>query len=205
MHILKTLQIILNNVVLTMENIKYEIKQLKKTLTTQDFFDNFYDFNLVQGYCKECPRYNTNYSCSPLDINIEKFVLDYDYIDIYVTQLFFESKDYEKDYTSDELKDFLYNTFFQEKKKMTEKLLNYEKELPCAQSLTGPCNHCAENCKEIYSECKHPEIRRYSLASIGMDSKKILKELFDIDLLLINGVLPKYLNNVTSILYKKNN
>ena len=78
-----------------------------------------------------------------------------------------------------------------------------EKDYSKAESLTGPCNHCAENCKELFSKCKHPEIRRYSLASIGMDSRKILKDLFDIELLLINGVLPKYLNNVTSILYKK--
>ena len=80
-------------------------------------------------------------------------------------------------------------------KKGGNAFLESEKEYPKAQSLTGPCNHCAENCKELFSECKHPEIRRYSLASIGMDSRKILKDLFDIELLLINGVLPKYLNN----------
>ena len=128
---------------------------------------------------------------------------EFDYIDIHVTQLFFEPEQYEKEYTADELKEFLYNTFFQEKKKIADKVWKSEKKYTKAESLTGPCNHCAENCKELYSQCKHPEIRRYSLASIGMDSRKILKELFDIDLILINGVLPKYLNNVTSILYKK--
>lgn len=186
-----------------MNKIEYEVKRYKKTLTTKEFFDRFYDFDLVQGYCKNCPRYDTNFSCSPVDIDIEDFVRGFDYIDIHVTQLFFEPEYYEKDYTSEELKEFLYNTFFQEKKKIAAKVLESEKEYVKAESLTGPCNHCAENCKELYSECKHPEIRRYSLASIGMDSRKILKELFDIDLLLINGVLPKYLNNITSILYKK--
>ena len=185
-----------------MEDIVYDVKHFKKTLTTREFFDRFYNFNLVQGYCKECPRYNTNYSCSPVEIDIEKFVFEYDFIDIHVTQLFFEAEDYEKDYTSDELKEFLYNTFFKEKKKVVDMVLDSEKNYSKAQSLTGPCNHCAENCKQLYSECKHPEIRRYSLASIGMDSRKILKDLFDIELLLINGVLPKYLNNVTTILYK---
>lgn len=186
-----------------MEDIVYDVKHYKKTLTTEEFFNRFYNFDLVQGYCKECPRYDTNYSCSPLGIDIEKYVLEYDFIDIHVTQLFFEAEDYEKDYSPDELKNFLYNTFFKEKKKIVDKVLESEKTYTKAQSLTGPCNHCAENCKELYPECKHPEIRRYSLASIGMDSRKILKDLFDIELLLINGVLPKYLNNVTSILYKK--
>lgn len=186
-----------------MKEIDYEVKHFKKTLTTKEFFEKFYNFELVQGFCKECPRYDTNYSCSPVDIDIKNFVLEYDFIDIHVTQLFFEPKDYEKEYNPDELKELLYNTFFKEKQKIVNKVLESEKDYSKAESLTGPCNHCAENCKELFSKCKHPEIRRYSLASIGMDSRKILKNLFDIELLLINGVLPKYLNNVTSILYKK--
>ncbi|RAP44378.1 MAG: hypothetical protein BZ135_08445 [Methanosphaera sp. rholeuAM6] len=186
-----------------MSDIEYEVKRFKKTLTTEEFFDRFYNFDLVQGYCKECPRYDTNYSCSPVDINIREFILGFDYIDLFVTQLLFEPKYYEKDYTPDELKDFLSKSFFKEKQKVVDKVLDSEKTYTKAQSLTGPCNHCVENCKQVYDECIHPEIRRYSLASLGFDSKKILKDLFDIDLLLINGVLPKYLNNITSILYKK--
>lgn len=186
-----------------MSDIDYEVKKYKKTLSTSEFYERFFNFDYVQNFCKECPRYDTNYSCSPVDMDIKKFVLEYDYIDIHVTQLLFNPEDYEKDYSEDELKDFLYNTFFKEKNKVATEIFESEKNYTKAQSLTGPCNHCAENCKELYSSCKHPEIRRYSLASIGMDSKKILKDLFNIDLLLINGVLPKYLNNISSILYKK--
>ena len=186
-----------------MDDIDYKVIQHKKTLTTKEFFDRFYNFDLVQGYCKECPRYDTNYSCSPVNIDIKDFVLGYDYVDVYVTQLFFNAEDYEKNYSAEELKEFLFNSFYKEKQKITRKVLELEKDYPKAQSLTGPCNHCAENCKELYSECKHPEIRRFSFVFLGMDSKKILKDLFDIDLILINGVLPKYLNNVTSLFYKK--
>ena len=160
---------------LTMKDIDYEVKHYKKTLTTREFFDNFYNFDLVQGFCKECPRYNTNYSCSPVDMDIKSFVFEYDFIDIHVTQLFFEPDDYKKDYSSEELKEVLYNTFFKEKQKVVNKVLESEKDYLKAQSLTGPCNHCAENCKELFPECKHPEIRRYSLASIGMDSRKIFR------------------------------
>lgn len=184
-------------------DIDYKVTRHKKTLPTKEFYDRFSNFDLVQGYCKNCPRYDTNYSCSPLDIDIKKYILNYDYIDIIVTQLFFKPEDYEKDYSSDELKDFLANSFFIEKQKVVDYLLEQEKNYTKAESITGPCNYCREDCKKEYSECIHPEIRRYSLASLGIDSKKILKDLFDIDLLLINGVLPKYLNNISSILYTK--
>lgn len=183
--------------------INYKMEVKKKTLTTEEFYNRFSNFSLVQGYCKECPRYDTNYSCSPLDIDIKNFILDFEYVDIYVTQLFFKKEDYSKDYKEDELKKVLAESYFKEKDKIVKKIKNEEKNYIKAESITGPCNECNEKCKEIYDKCIHPEIRRFSLASLGIDSQKILKELFDIELLLINGKLPKYLNNITSILYSK--
>lgn len=183
--------------------IDYEVKRYTKTLKTDEFYNRFNNFELVQSYCKQCPRYDTNYSCSPVDINIKEFIEDYDYIDITVTQLFFKTEDYEKDYSREELNEVLNNTYYVEREKTVENILKIEKSYKHAQSLTGPCNHCVKDCKNKYDECIHPEIRRFSLASLGIDSKKILKDLFDIDLLLIEGELPKYLNNISSLLYSK--
>ena len=90
-----------------MDDIDYKVIQHKKTLTTKEFFDRFYNFDLVQGYCKECPRYDTNYSCSPVNIDIKDFVLGYDYVDVYVTQLFFNAEDYEKNYSAEKNKKLL--------------------------------------------------------------------------------------------------
>lgn len=184
--------------------IEYEVKRYTKTLTTSDFYNRFSNFNTVQGYCKECPRYDTNYSCSPLDIDIEEYITSYDFIDITVTQLFFKTEDYEKQYTKEELNEVLNDTYYKERQKTVDNIIELENNLKHAESITGPCNYCTSNCKEKYDKCIHPEIRRFSLASLGMDSKKILKDLFDIELLLIEGELPKYLNNVSSILYSKN-
>lgn len=182
-------------------DIDYEVKRMTKTLDTSEFYEKFSNFDLVQGYCKQCPRYDTNYSCSPLDINIKEYILDYDFIDITVTQLFFKIEDYEKDYTKEELNEVLNNSYYQERKKTVDEIIEKEKTLSHAESITGPCNHCVADCKNKYDECIHPEIRRFSLASLGMDSKKILKDLFDIELLRIEGQLPKYLNNISSLLY----
>lgn len=184
-----------------MNNIEYRVKRHCRTLTTLEFYERFSNFELVQSYCKECPRYDTNYSCSPVDIDIKDFITNYDYIDIIVTQLFFKEKDYNSEYSKEELNKVLNETFFKEKQKIVDKVKKDEKKYSKATSLTGPCNYCTPNCKKVYDKCIHPEIRRYSLASLGIDSSKILKELFNIKLLLINGKLPKYLNNITSILY----
>lgn len=181
----------------------YEVKRFKKTLRTDEFYDRFFNFDLVQGYCKECPRYDTNYSCSPVDINIKEFIHEYEFIDIYVTQLLFNVEDYEREYTKESFNDFLNESYYKERDMIQQKVKDMESDYSKAISLTGPCNHCASNCKKLYDECIHPEIRRFSLASLGLDSRKILKDLFDIELLLIEGKLPRYMNNVTSILYTK--
>lgn len=193
----------MNNEMSFMLEIDYDVKRYRKTLKTDDFYNRFNNFDLVQSYCKQCPRYDTNYSCSPLDINIKEYVLGYDYIDIVVTQLFFRIEDYEKEYSKESLNEVLNSSYYKERDKTFEKILEEENNYPKAQSITGPCNHCAKDCRKKFDKCIHPEIRRFSLASLGLDSKKILKELFDIELLLIEGQLPRYLNNVCSILYTK--
>ena len=43
-----------------MSNIEYEVKRQRKTLTTKEFYDRFSNFEVVQGYCRGCSRYNTN-------------------------------------------------------------------------------------------------------------------------------------------------
>ena len=88
-----------------MSNIEYEVKRQRKTLTTKEFYDRFSNFEVVQGYCRGCSRYNTNYSCSPLDIDIQNYIESYDYIDIVITQLFFNKEDYQAIYSPDELND----------------------------------------------------------------------------------------------------
>ncbi len=182
-------------------DLDYEIKKYYKTLSTREFYDRFSDLELIQGYCKECPRYNTNYSCSPLDIDIEEFIVSYDYVDIEVTQLFFKKEDYERFYTKEEFDYVFKNTFLKERDIVVEKIKEREKSLEHANALTGPCNYCCKRCREEYDECQHPEIRRFSLASLGIYSGKLLKDLFDIDLIPLEKALPKYLTNLTAILY----
>jgi len=181
--------------------VDYELKRHTKTMTTRKFYERFSNFDLIQGYCRECPRYGTNYSCSPLDLDIEEFFNSYDYIDIIVSQLFFKPEDYERKYTKEVFDQVINDTLVKERKKVVKEVLEREKTYAKAQALTGPCNHCVKNCREVYDECIHPEIRRYSLASLGIHTSKVLKDLFDIDLIKIEKELPKYLNNVTTILY----
>ncbi len=184
-----------------MYDIDYKVKRQKKTLPTNELFDRFANFDRVHGFCRECPRYNTNFSCSPVDIDIKEYVLDYDYADIIVTQLFFKKEDYERPYTEDEFKQILRNTFYKERNITIDKIKEREENIEHANRVTGSCNICCENCREVYDECQHPDLIRYSVSSLGFDSTKILKDLFDIDLILIDKGLPKYLNNVSFLLY----
>jgi len=180
----------------------YELKRYVKILDTGTFYENFSKFDRVQGFCKNCPRYNTNFSCSPVeDINIENFVKQYDKAKIVVTQLLFKKEYYEKEFTKKEFDEFINSTFIKEREYIKEIIKNEENDHSKSISLTGPCNYCRKDCKKVFDKCKYPEIRRFTLASLGLDANKILKELFDIDLILIEKKLPKYMNNVTVLLY----
>ena len=188
-----------------MNNMKidYSVERVRKTLTTQDFIDRFSNYSMVQGFCKECPRYDTNYSCSPLKIDPHDYILSYDYVDIIKTQLFYKKENCKKSYTKEEFDSIIDNTFQKERQLTVDSIKKEEATYEHAISLTGPCNECANDCKNQYDKCIHPEIRRYSLASLGIDSQKILKDLFGIELILLGKSLPEYMNNLTTLLYSK--
>ncbi len=186
-----------------MKKIEYELKEQIKTLTTEDFYNRFNNFEFTQSFCRKCFNYNQNFSCSPLEINIKDYILDFEYVDVIVTQLFFKKDDYTKEYSKEELDDIIKQTFIEEKKKVKNKLLTMENEYSKAESITGPCDYCKIKCKNKYDKCIYPDKKRYSLSSLGIDSEKILKDLFSIKLILIEGKLPKYMNNVSAILYNK--
>ncbi len=199
--------------------LTYEVNRYTKTMSTKDFYDKYADFNRVQGYCTQCARYDTNYSCSPLDIDTKEFILNYDYIDVTLTKLDFKKEDYEKEYTDEEFENVLKESFYPETNKTKENVFNQEKNYKKAISITGPCTLCDVDCRKEYDECIHPEKMRYSLASLGVDSRMVIEKLFNVPLIPINEnlsehlenneklskpKLPKYMNNVTSILYSKN-
>ncbi|MCD7781693.1 MAG: DUF2284 domain-containing protein [Methanosphaera sp.] len=183
--------------------IDYDVERVRKTLSTQEFYDRFSNYDEVQGHCKDCPRYDTNYSCSPIEDDPREYILNYDYVDIIKTQIFFKKEDYTRDYSKEEFDSIIDNTFHREREITVAQIKEEEASMTHAMSIIGPCNVCASDCKKQYDKCLHPEIRRYSLASLGIDSQKILKEVFGIELILLSKHLPKYMNNLTTLLYSK--
>lgn len=191
----------------------YKLSTLRKTLSTDEFYKKYNNYEKTQIFCRECFNYNQNYSCSPVDINIKDYITSFDNVDIIITHLDFDPSVYNRQYTQDELNQVINETFMQEKKNIKSILADEEKNYIKAESITGPCTYCKKSCpdefdekvdcRNKYDKCIHPEIRRYSMSSLGFDSELILKDLFDIDLILIEpGKLPKYMNNVSAILYK---
>lgn len=190
----------------------YTLTTLRKTLSTDEFYNKYNNYEKTQGFCRECFNYNQNYSCSPLDINIQEYITSFDNVDIIITKLDFTEDVYNKKYSQDELNSIINDTFMKEKNNIKQKLLDEEKNYIRSESITGPCTYCKEdfkeefktqvNCKDKFDKCLHPEHRRYSLSALGFDSEVILEDLFDINLILIKpGILPRYMNNISAILY----
>lgn len=186
------------------KDVKYTKTVNRKTLTTSEFYDKYNDLEKTQSKCRECFNYNNNFSCSPLDINIKKYILSFDYVDLVDVKLDYEPEDYEKTYTSEDLNMIINRSFMLEKIKTAKDLRAEESEYVRSESITGPCNECKINCKKEYDTCQYPQKMRYSLSSLGFDAELILKDVFDVELILIKpGKLPRYMNNVAAILYDK--
>ena len=181
----------------------YHVTKNKKTLTIDDYLDNFVDFNRTLNACKKCRAYNKNWACPDFDCNISSFYEPYEKIDLIYVRLIFDDSITNQRLDNNQLNKFLHETLFKEKNKLTEKLKMLEKNKNGVYLSSGYCNLCRK-CSKIRNEkCLFPDLRRNSVESIGGLVVKITREIFGTEVKWIddNGKVPEYLSILNAVLY----
>lgn len=163
-----------------------------KKITTSELMQ-FYKPDEIFGNCKNCPRYNKNWSCPPRAFNIEEFVTIFSYT--YVISIRFTLSEYSK-------KEEAIAAYYQYRKKTNYNLLERENE-NYTTLFAGHCERCAECTKVHEQECPHPEEIRYSYESLGFKVSDIVNFCFDEKLQWNNGTTTDSLLIVAGLLSDK--
>lgn len=152
-------------------------------------------------YCKSCPNYDKVWSCPPGVPGAKDFLGNYPEVITIAVKVIYNKEDRVGSITAEMLEKLRQNTYGKVKKILYETLLYIEKENPGTLLLgAGRCEQC-ENCSRILGlPCRKPEKMRYSLTAFGFDFKKLVKELFDQELLWSQADLPEYNLAVTAML-----
>ncbi len=154
-------------------------------------------------FCKNCNNYNSRWSCPPLKIDVNQFLLNFDYVYVIGVKIIYDAETITMADTTEKIKAITTQSLREVKKSLSNTLLALEHQIPDSISLSsGGCNIC-EHCKR-YDDlpCQYPEKMRHSLDSFGFDLTEITSDLLQIELRWSKGSLPEYYTLIHALLTK---
>jgi len=182
----------------------YRVEYRTSHIETPLFRKKYQDQEKFMAYCRECPRYNTRWSCPPLSFDVAEFLEPYTSVNLLCAKIDLDDETIWAADTEEKIKTMGWEIVSAVKRAADEKLRKLEARIPESLSLSsGGCILC-ENCtREEGEPCRQPDKMRYSLDAFGFDLSAITKDIFHIEILWCKGSLPEYFTLIHALLAKE--
>lgn len=179
----------------------YFIEYRKNCMLLPCFREKYQDTERYIAYCRECPRYDTVWSCPPLYLDVDAYLGQFAWVNILCARIILGNDVITEADTKEKIRAVGWEILLSVKLGMEEKLRRLEKHIPGSVSLSsGGCNLCKECSRKDGQPCRQPDKMRYSLDAFGFDLTAITKDMFDIDILWCKERLPDYFTLIHGIL-----
>ena len=179
----------------------YFVEYRKSSMLLTSFRQKYQNREKYMAYCRECPRYNTVWSCPPLAFDVGAYLGRFAWVNVLCAKIVPSSRVITDADTPEKIKAVGWEMLLSVKLDMEEKLRRLEKSLPGSVSLSsGGCNLCKACSRRDGIPCRQPDKMRYSLDAFGFDLTAITKDMFDIDILWCKERLPDYFTLIHGIL-----
>lgn len=173
----------------------YTIEQIKAEISVRDYVSGYVDFDATQDCCSRCPDYGKTWSCPPFGFDPVAFWNSFDVLQVYGYRLTYRGERTLKQMT---------DALWKEKERLDAELREQEKQYPGSEALSlGSCRLCKTCTRAEGGECRHPELVRHSIESVGGNVGKTLKDLCGIEIEWAkDGKLPEHFVLVGGLLKK---
>ncbi len=175
----------------------YTIEKMQRDISVEEYMKDYVNVEQFLEYCKACSNYETVWSCPSYDFNPEDYWKQYKNLHLVTRKIIFGP---------DVTEERSYEIMYEVKDMMSEELYEMEKKYPGSVSLSaGSCKLCKDlGCSRKEGKpCRHPNLMRYSIESIGGDVGRTVSKLMGIEIEWIEeGKLPSYFVLVGGLLTK---
>ena len=179
----------------------YKKSLYRNSMPMSEFINRYQNVEKYLAYCKECPNYNTLWSCPSLSFDIDGYLSKFSFIYLIAIKMDLSKETIEAADTAEKIKSVTKDILWKEKAWLQDKLLDAEKLLPGTTSFTaGGCTLCASCARKENKPCRQPDKMRYSLDSFGFDLSAITHDLLGYDIQWCKGRLPDYYTLVHAFL-----
>ncbi|MBO6293085.1 MAG: DUF2284 domain-containing protein [Selenomonas sp.] len=171
----------------------YSVEFRKSSMPMADFRRRYQDRKKFIAYCRECPRYDTVWSCPPLGFDADEYLKRFSWVSVVGAKIVLDKKVIEAADTADKMKDTGWKILSKVKLELEDKMRQMEGQVPGSVALSsGGCNMCKECSRKEWKPCRMPEKMRHSLDAFGFDLSAITKDMLGIEILWCRDRLPEY-------------
>ena len=182
----------------------YSVEYRTDHIEMPRFRQKYQDRDKFMAFCRECPRYDSLWSCPPLSFDVDTFLEPYTWINVLCAKICLDAETIRTADTAEKIKTIGWDIVSVVKLDTDERLRKLEAQVPESLSLSsGGCNLCKSCTRKSGSPCRQPDKMRYSLDAFGFDLTAITKDVFHIDILWCRDSLPEYFTLIHGLLADK--
>ena len=159
----------------------YIIEMHELTTNLDDFYQRYVDLEYTDKKCSQCSSYGYNWSCPSFNFDVNEIWGKYANIKLYFTKITFTDEFKKRNLSFKEFREYSIRLFQTEKRKILKKMLDEEKRLNGLFLTCGPCVLCIPCEKLNENPCKHPELMRYAVESVGVKVVECVRDYFDVE------------------------
>ena len=182
----------------------YTVEYGKNSMPMELFRQKYQDREKYLTYCRECPKYNTVWSCPPLKIDADAYLSKYAWVNVVGAKVILDHKVIEKADTPEKIKTVGWKIVSEVKLCLEEEMRKLESQLPGSVSLSsGGCSLCKTCTRKAGAPCRKPDKMRYSLDAFGFNLSAITKDMLGIEIMWCKDRLPDYFTLIHGILTRE--
>lgn len=167
--------------------MEYTHKFSSGPLLMDDIIENYFSLRKARGKCLRCSKYNKFWSCPEFGFDEKLLIEQFQYLYV-IGREYAVPKEHKQTITGVmRTKNYIEEVQARMNTESWRDLLEVEKDYPNAMTLRpGNCNICEaagiKCAKQNHERCRHSELMRFSMESLGLDADSIAK--FEVGMLL---------------------
>lgn len=181
--------------------MKYTVTSSQATMAADEFIRRYRDVERFRQYCLQCPGYGKSWSCPPFDFDPRTRSDGFTSVVLMGTTIEFDEATRAECKTAEQSSAVGHEAMQEVLKTLLPQLYEMERQYPGSRCFTFRCVLCPEGCTRPQGQpCRHPDLMRHSLESVGFDIEAMTRDLLGFDLeWSTDGSLPKHISLVTAL------
>ena len=181
--------------------MNYSVTTKEVIIAADEFIRRYRDVERIHALCRQCPGYGLSWACPPFNFDPRIQSDGFKTVILMGTTIEFDERTRANCKVAETSARVGREAMNEVWKTLLPQLYEMERQHPGSRCFTFRCMLCPEGCTRPEGKpCRHPDMLRHSLESVGFDITAMTKELLGIELeWSIDGSLPKHITLVTAL------